>query len=165
MKITEHTTTKLTIKDSAGCIWLLGFFFLAVAGTFVIGLMGMFYNLNEVNELEKLGAWIVSLSGVAAGIWIIYSHPGVYARFDKSTNSLSINRKGLMKNVTENYRLSEIADVVLDETTDSDGDPFYRIALKLNRDKQVLLFSTGLHDRETQQKNIDLIKGFLENSY
>jgi hypothetical protein len=165
MRIIEHTSRKLVLRDSAGCIWLLGFFFLAVAGTFVIGLMGTFYNLNEVTELEKLGAWIVSLSGVAAGIWIIYSHPGVYARFDKSTNSLTINRKGLMKNVTENYRLSEIKDVVLDETTDPDGDPFYRIALKLNRDKQVLLFSTGLHHKETQQKNIDLIKGFLRNNY
>jgi hypothetical protein len=163
MKITEQTPTKLTIKDSAGCIWLLGFFFLAVAGTFVIGLMGMFYNLNEVTELEKLGAWIVSLSGVAAGVWIIYSHPGVNAVFDKSTNSLTINRKGLMKNITETYRLSEIENIILDETADSDGDPFYRIALILNRDKQVFLFSTGLHDKETQQKNVELIKGFLHS--
>jgi hypothetical protein len=162
MKIIERSSRKLTLRDSTGCLWLFGFFFIAIAGTFVIGLMGMFYNLNEVNELEKLGAWIVSLSGVAAGIWIIYSHPGVYASFDKSTNSLTINRKGLMKNVTETYRLSEIKDVVLDETVDSEGDPFYRIALKLNRDKRVLLFSTGLHDKETQQKNVELINEFLK---
>jgi hypothetical protein len=164
MKIIEHTSRKLILRDTAGCIWLLGFFFLAIAGTFVVGLMGAFTNLNELSELEKLLGWFISLSGVAAGVWIIYSHPGVYARFDKSTNSLTINRKGLMKNVTENYRLSEIKDVVLDETTDSEGDPFYRIALKLNRDKQVLLFSTGLHDKETQQKNVDVIKNFLRNN-
>jgi hypothetical protein len=162
MKIIEHSSQKLTLRDSTGCLWLFGFFFIAIAGTFVIGLRGMFYNLNEVNELEKLGAWIVSLSGVAAGIWIIYSHPGVYTRFDKSTNSLTVNRKGLMKNVTETYRLSEIKDVVLDETVDSEGDPFYRIALKLNRNKRVLLFSTGLHDKETQQKNVELINEFLK---
>ena len=164
MKIIEHTPRQLTLRDSAGCLWLLGFFFIAIAGTFVAGLSGLFYNLHELSGLEKLGAWTVSLSGVAAGFWIIYSHPGVYARFDKSTNSLSINRKGLMKNITETYRLSEIADVVLAETTDSDGDPFYRIALKLKRDKQVLLFSTGLHNKEAQQKNVELIKNFLRNN-
>jgi hypothetical protein len=162
VKIIENTSKKLSIRDTAGCIWLLGFFFIVIAGTFILGLSGLFTNLNEVTELEKLGAWVISLSGVAAGLWIIYSHPGVYARFDKSTNSLTVNRKGLMKNVTETYRLSEIKDVVLDETVDSDGDPFYRIALKLNRDKRVLLFSTGLHDKETQQKNVELINEFLK---
>ena len=164
MKIIEPTSRKLILRDTAGCIWLLGLFFLAIAGTFVVGLAGAFTNLYELNVLERTAAWFVSLSGIAVGVWIIYSHPGVYARFDKSTNSLSINRKGLMKNVTETSRLSEIKDVVLDETTDSDGDHFYRIALKLNRDKQVLLFSTGLHNKETQQKNVDIIKNFLQNN-
>jgi hypothetical protein len=165
MKITEHTSIKLVIKDSAGCIWLLGFFFLAVAGTFVIGLMGMFYNLNEVTELEKLGAWIVSLSGVAAGIWIIYSHPGIYITFDKSTDAVTINRRGLLKDETETYELSEIDDVVIDESVDSEGDPFYRVALKLKDQRQINLSSVGGHDRNTQQKNIDLIKNFLLNNY
>ncbi len=162
MKIIEHTPRKLTLRDSTGCLWLFGFFFVAIAGTFIVGLMGAATNLYALNDFERIAIWIVSLSGVAAGIWIIYSHPGVYAHVDKSTNSVTINRKGLMRNVTETYRLSEIADVVLDETTDSDGDPFYRIALKLNRDKQVLLFSTGLHDKEGQQKNVELINEFLK---
>lgn len=129
------------------------------------GLAGLFYDLHEASELKKLGAWVISLSGLAAGFWVIYNHPGVYARFDKSTNSLSVNRKGLLKNINETYRLSEITDVVLNETTDSEGDPFYRIALIINRNKQVFLFSTGLHNKETQQKNVDLIKNFLQNNY
>lgn len=164
MKLLEHTTTKLILRDTAGCLWLLGIFFIVIAGTFVTGLMGAFTNLNELSELEKLLGWIISLSGITAGIWVIYTHPGVYACFDKSTNIVTINRKGLMKNVTETYRLSEVADVELNETTDSEGDPFYRIALRLNGDKLVLLFSTGLHDKEIQQKNAVLIKSFLQNN-
>lgn len=154
MKIIEHTLRQLTLRDSAGCLWLLGFFFIAISGIIVAGLAGLFYNLHEASELEKFGAWVISLSGLAAGFWVIYNHQGVYARFDKSTNSLSINRKGLLKNMNETYRLSEITHVLLDEITDSEGDPFYRIALIINRDKQVFLFSTGLHDKETQQKNV-----------
>lgn len=161
MKVIEQTHTRLLLRDTAGCIWLLGFFFIAVAGTFVAGLSGFFTNLNEVNELEKLGVWVVSLSGVAAGIWIIYTHPGVVVNFDKSTSIATINRKALLKNETETYRLDEISDVVLDETVDSEGDPFYKIALKLNAEKLVILFSTGLHDKESQLKKVNLIKMFL----
>lgn len=164
MKITEHTSIKLTIKDSAGCIWLLGFFFLAVAGTFVIGLMGAFTNLNEINELEKLGAWIVSLSGVAAGVWIIYTSPGVLVIFDKNNNTAIVNRRGLLKDETETYKLSEIEDVVIDESVDSEGDPFYRVALKLKDQRQINFSSVGGHDRDAQQKNVDVIKNFLRNN-
>jgi hypothetical protein len=163
MKIVEQTYSKLTLRDSAGCIWFLGLFFLVIAGTFVAGLSGLFTNLNELSELEKAGAWIVSLSGVAAGIWIIYTHPGISVSFDKSTNTATINRRGLLKKETENYRLREIEDVVIDESVDSDGDPFYRIALKLKYDKQVNLSSVGGHDKATQQKTADLIKSFIKN--
>jgi hypothetical protein len=164
MKITEHTHTRLTIKDSAGCIWMLGFFFLAVAGTFVIGLMGMFNNLDEITELEKLGAWIVSLSGVAAGIWIIYSHPGIYITFDKSVDAVTINRRGLLKDETETYKLSEVEDIIINESVDSEGDPFYRVAIALKDMRQINLSSIGGHDRDTQQKNADLIRSFLQNN-
>jgi len=165
MKIIEQTYTRLALRESAGCLWLLGFFFIAVAGTFVAGLSGLFTNLHELSELEKLGAWVVSLSGVATGIWIIYTHPGVVVNFDKSTSIATINRKGLLKNETETYKLGEIEDVMLDKTIDSEGDPFYRIALKLKTEKLVILFSTGLHDREGQQKKADLIKSFLKSGH
>lgn len=79
--------------------------------------------------------------------------------------SLIVNRKGLLKKTKETCRLSCITDVVLNETTDSEGDLFYRIAFIKNRDKQVFLFSTGLYNKETQQKNVDLIKNFLQNNY
>jgi hypothetical protein len=161
MKITEHTTTRLTIKDSAGCIWLLGFFFLAVAGTFVIGLAGAFTNLKDLSEFEKLLGWIISLSGVAAGIWIIYSHPGIYITFDKSIDAVTINRRGLLKDETETYKLCEIEDIIINESVDSEGDPFFRVAIKLKDKRQINFSSTGGHDRDAQQKNADLIKSFL----
>jgi len=82
MKIIQHTNTNLVLKDSAGCFWLLGLFFVVIAGTFVIGLLGAFYNLYEINELQNAGAWFISLSGLAAGIWLIYSNPGARLIFD-----------------------------------------------------------------------------------
>ena len=143
---------------------MLGLFFVVIAGTFVIGLMGAFTNLYELNELERSGAWIVSLSGLAAGIWFIYSNPGTRLNFDKSENLLTIQRRGLMRNEIEKYRLDDIADFKLVESKDTDGDPVYRIELQLKSGNKASLTELWINNKDGLQKDIDCIKNFLEIS-
>lgn len=152
------------LKDSPGCFWILGLFFVVIAGTFVIGLLGAFYNLNELSELEKAGAWFVSLGGLAGGTWFIYSNPGTRLNFDKSENLLTIQRRGLIKNEIEKYRLNNIEDVTLIESKDTDGDPVYRVELKIKYEKNVSLTELWIHNKEGLQKDIDSIKNFLRIS-
>mgnify|MGYP003406527821 CR=1 FL=1 len=161
MKITQHTTTNLIVRDSAGCLWLFGLFFVLIAGTFVIGLMGAFNNLNELNQLEQAAAWIVSLSGVAAGIWIIYSNPAIKTDFDKREGVVKINKRGFMKNETENYPLTEIKDIIINESKDDDGDPIYSVDMNLNSGKITPLTKTWLRNKEELEKNIKQIKDFI----
>ena len=163
MKIIRHTNTNLVLKDSAGCFWMLGLFFVVIAGTFVIGLMGAFTNLYELNELERAGAWIVSLSGLAAGIWFIYTNPGTRSDFDKRGNMLTIQMRGLLRNKVEKYRLNNIEDVILIESKDIDGDPVYRVEIKIKYEKNVSLTELWVHNKEGLQKTIDTIKEFLKN--
>ena len=161
MKITQHTTTNLTIKDSAGCLWLFGLFFVLVAGTSVIGLMGTFNNLHELNQLEQAAAWFVSLAGVAAGVWIIYSNPAIKTDFDKREDKVLIKRIGLMRTETEHYPLKEIKDIVLNEFKDDDGDPIFSVDMKLISGKTTALTKTWLRNKKELQKVIDEIKEFL----
>ena len=161
MKITQHTTTNLIIKDSAGCLWLFGLFFVVVAGTFVIGLMGAFNNLNELNQLEQTAAWIVSLSGVAAGIWFIHSNPAIKVNFNKRESEIIIKRTGLMKYETQKYPLNEIKDITIKESKDDDGDPIYAIGMILKSGSAISLTKLWLRNKEELQKNIDDIKNFL----
>ena len=161
MKITQHTTTNLNVKDSAGCLWLFGLFFVVVAGTFVIGLMGVFNNLNELNQLEKAAAWFVSLAGVTAGVWFIYSNPAIKTDFDKRENKVLIKRIGLMRTETEQYPLKEIKDIVLNESRDDDGDPIFSVDMKLISGKTTALTKTWLRNKEELQKVIDEIKDFI----
>ncbi len=161
MKITQHTTTNLIVKDSAGCLWLFGLFFVAIAGTFVIGLMGAFNNLHELNQLEQTAAWIVSLAGVAAGIWIIYSNPVIKTDFDKREGVVKINKRGFMKNEKENYPFIEIKDIIVNESKDDDGDPIFSVDIKFISGKTTALTKTWLRNREYLQKVIDEIKDFL----
>jgi len=164
MKIIQHTNTNLVLKDSPGCFWMLGLFFVVIAGTFIIGLLGAFYNLNEITELEKAGAWFISLSGLSAGIWFIYTNPGTRLDFNKIENVLTIQRRGLMKNEIEKYRLNNIEDIILIESKDTDGDPVYRVELKIKYEKNVSLTELWVHNKEGLQKDIDCIKNFLRIS-
>lgn len=161
MKITQHTITNLIVKDSSGCFWLFGLFFVVIAGTFVIGLMGAFYNLNELSQLEQTAGWIVSLSGVAAGIWIIYSNPAIKSDFDKREDIVKINRKGFMKNENEQYPLKEIDDIVINESKDDEGDPIFSVEMKLNSGTTISLTKTWLRNKKDLEENIKQIKDFL----
>lgn len=125
--------------------------------------MGAFYNLNELSELEKAGAWFVSLSGLAGGTWFIYSDPGTRLNFDKGDNLLTIQRRGLMKNEIEKYRLNNIEDVTLIESKDTDGDQVYRVELKIKYEKNVSLTKLWVHNKEGLQNIMDTIKEYLKN--
>jgi hypothetical protein len=164
MKITQHTTTNLIVKDSSGCFWLFGLFFVVIAGTFVIGLMGAFNNLNELSQLEQTAAWIISLSGVAAGIWIIYSNPAIKTDFDKREDAVRISRRSFMKNENEQYPLKEIYDIVINESTDDEGLPIFSVDMKLNSGTSIPLTKTWLRNKKDLEENIKQIKDFLGRS-
>ena len=163
MKIIQQTRTNLILKDSAGCFWMLGLFFVVIAGTFVIGLMGAFTNLYELNELERAGGWFISLSGLALWIWFIYTNPGTSLDFNKRENMLTIQRRGLMRNEVEKYRLDNIEDIILIESEDTDGDPVYRLKLKIKYERNASLTELWIHNKEGLQQMIDTIKAFLRN--
>jgi hypothetical protein len=161
MKITQHSTTNLIVKDSAGCLWLFGLFFVVIAGTFVIGLMGAFNNLNELNQLEQTAAWIVSLAGVVAGIWVIYSNPAIKTDFDKREGVVKIIKRGFMKNEIENYPLTEIIDIIINESTDDEGSPIFSVEIKLMSGKKASITKVWLRNKEDLEKNIVKIKDFV----
>lgn len=161
MKIISHTSTELTLKDSAGCFWLLGLFFVIIAGIFTAGLMGLFTNLHEINAWEKLGAWVISLGGLFAGFWFIYSTPGTTVKFDKTEGSVSLNSRGLMRNETETYKLKEVRDIIIAESQDSEGDPVYQIELKLFTEKRVPLSKLWINNKPALEETVKKIKDFL----
>lgn len=161
MKIIEHTTTNLILKDSAGCFWLFGLFFMLIAGTFVAGLIGLFNNLNELNKLERIAAWIVSLSGVGAGVWIIYSSPSSYINFDKRESTVTIHKKGLLINNVEKYPFQEILEIKLAESKDNDGDSVFIIEMKLKLGKTVKLTHLWIQNKDELQNNLGTINEFI----
>jgi hypothetical protein len=112
MIVKEHTDSNLVIKETAGCIWLFGLFFVIISLTVIAGLLGMFTNLDETEDIHLILSWLVSLAALTAGIWIIYSNPVIYMNFDKDKGAVNINRRGIMRNETESYSLDDINDIM-----------------------------------------------------
>jgi hypothetical protein len=162
LKIAEQTESELKLTDSAGCFWLFGLFFIIMGGIFILGLLGLFTNLHELSNLEKAAVWIVSLGGVSAGIYLIYQNPGSGILFDKHKNTLKIARSGLFRNQNEEYSFNEIRNIVLSQSTDTDGDPVYRIEAELKTGKLVELSSLWIHNRNALEELAGKIKVFLE---
>jgi hypothetical protein len=162
LKIAEQTSSELKLTDSAGCFWIFGLFFIIMGGIFISGLLGMFHNLDELSDWEKLGAWIISLGGFLAGVYFIYQNPGSGILFDKGNNKLSITRTGLFRNQKEEYGLNEIKDIVLTKSTDTDGDPVYRVEAELKTGKLIPLSILWLQNKEVMEDKIKTIRDFLK---
>ncbi|MBS4033613.1 MAG: hypothetical protein KGZ85_04035 [Ignavibacterium sp.] len=162
MKIAEQNSTELKLTDSAGCLWIFGLFFIIMGGIFISGLLGMFQNLDELSNLEKLGAWIISLGGFLAGVYLIYQNPGSGILFDRGNNKLIITRTGLFRNQKEEYGLNEIKDIVLTKSTDTDGDPVYRVEAELKTGKLIPLSILWLQNKEVMEDKIKTIRDFLK---
>jgi len=162
LKIAEQNSTELKLTDSAGCLWIFGLFFIIMGGIFISGLLGMFQNLDELSNLEKLGAWIISLGGFLAGVYLIYQNPGSGILFDRGNNKLIITRTGLFRNQKEEYGLNEIKDIVLTKSTDTDGDPVYRVEAELKTGKLIPLSILWLQNKEVMEDKIKTIRDFLK---
>lgn len=158
MKIIEHTSKKLALKDTSGCIWPFVLFCLVIAGA-----LGLFTIFNEVSPVIKSVTLIILFSFIAVVLWMIYRHPGIYISFDKMEDSVTISRKSFLSDEIQTYKLSEIDDLVLDEYT-FEGDPFWGIVLKLKDNKHINVRDIDGHDKDALQKNVDSINNFLQNN-
>lgn len=161
MKIAEKTEFELKLTDSAGCFWLFGLFFVIIGGIFILGLLGLFTNLHELSDFEKAAAWLISIGGFSAGVYFIYQNPGSEIIFDKQNKTFTLTRTGLFRNEKEQYRLDEIRDVILSQSTDTDGDLVYRIEVEMKTGKLVPLSLLWIQNKVVQEELLNKIKEFL----
>ena len=134
-----HTPDHLTVRDSPGCFWILGVFFIAVSSVFVLAPLGLFVNAAEVAPLERILAFAMGCIGVGVGIYILDSSPLSRATFDRQR--VEIKRSGLFRRSTASYPLADIASLDIAESRDSDGDLTYQLHLTLRSGQHVPISS------------------------
>ncbi len=154
----------LVLRDNPGCFWLLGLLFVGVGGLVAAGLAGAFENLDQVSPLEKALAWVLALAALGAGLWTFYRSPQSRIEVRAGDGTLTVRRRGLLRAGREVYALADVADVLLDQTSDIDGDPVHRLAMRLHGDSDLIPLSLlWLHDRPGLEQAAREIQTLLPN--
>lgn len=145
MKI-ERTDQTLTIKETPGCLWIFGLFFIIVGGSFVFGALGGYSNYSSLSPLI-LGAHLLGgLIGVACGYWVIYVAPVTRLTLDRSSETVTLKRRGIAGKVDRIFTFAEIKQFSLIEERDSEGDPIFSLGIDLTSSEEIKLSALQSHD-------------------
>lgn len=106
--------------------------------------------------------WIYLIGGtfVIAGSLVLLA-PVVTCVFDKTLDTLTLTRLGLLGKRVFEHRLHEIKDVLVEESTDSDSGSTYRVSIVLMSGDRQPLTSYFTSGRKSMQETASHIKSFL----
>jgi hypothetical protein len=165
MKILEHTSTHLTLQDSAISIWfgrLIGsvFLFMGCVGLFL--LIESFEevlldNLDNIIE-ELLGGIGFMIFNLTFGITFVFFLPNRTVWFDKHNGKLIIKAKRLLGTKIIEYPICNITNVVVEKNYISNS-PTYTIFKKIASKRQKIRLSNMRFKKAEQRAN--LIRSFL----
>ena len=143
---TEQTENYLIIRETPGCLWIFGLFFVLVGGAFVYGALGGFVDYAR-HELWMLAlAFVMGSIGVATGVWIIYRAPITKVVINRLDNEVFMTRYGLFGKRETFYDFEEIEQFRLIEERDSEGDKIWSLGMDLYDGETIKISSLPSHD-------------------
>lgn len=148
----------IKVEDRPGCFWLFGLFFVAIGGVFVLGVLGLFNNLEEVSIWVRLFTFVMGAIGMGTGLYIIDRSPSSQAIWDSRSQKLTLIRKGLLSKEQTSYPLSDINQFVVDQGADSEGDSIFRPVLKLRKGDLVPLSELWNHNKNEVEELINQLQ-------
>jgi len=157
----EQTQNELIIRETPGCLWIVGLFFAFVGGVFVYGAIGGFADYARQSPWMLAIAFIMGSIGVGCGIWIIYNAPITKIVIDRIENTVLMSRFGLLTRKDWLYDFDEIEVFCLLEDRDSEGDPIWYFALKINDDEIVRITSLASHSETYKREYVFRANEFM----
>ncbi|MCB1022928.1 MAG: hypothetical protein KDB79_00960 [Acidobacteria bacterium] len=150
MKVEESVNT-IKISETPGCLWILGVFFVVIAGILLWGTLGGFSNWNEIETWELIATFIICVIGIAAGVWVISGGPITRVVIDRLENTVSVNKYGFFGKRSSLYRFEEVSHFCLIEDKDSDDLPIWSIGIRLTSGETIPITAMAIHAEELQQ--------------
>lgn len=158
---TEQTENELIIKESPGCLWIVGLFFAFVGGVFVYGALGGLADYARQSPLMLALALLMGSCGVAAGVWIIYRAPITKVVVDRIEETVSMTRYGLFGRQQTFYHFDEIERFCLVEEMDDENSPVWSFGMKLTTGETLKITSLASHFEEYERKYIFQANEFI----
>ncbi|HEX2641313.1 MAG TPA: hypothetical protein VHL50_12095 [Pyrinomonadaceae bacterium] len=161
---TEQTENILIIRETPGCLWIFGLFFLTVGGLFVYGALGGFADYGA-QELWMLAlAFLMGAVGVAVGVWMIYRAPITRVVIDRLEDTVFITRYGLFGRREDFYESYEIEQFCLIEDVDDESSPIFSLGMNLASGETVKISSLPNHDERFIQNFVFQTNEFMRKT-
>jgi hypothetical protein len=157
----KQTEYELTINEAPGCLWIFGLFFMAIGGLFVYGSLGGFTNSGSVPFWQLALAFFMGLTGVAAGLWIIYRAPVTRVTVDTDKKIIIHERTGITGRNSNYYNLDHAKEFSLIEENDDEGDPIWSLGLVLKDGEIVRISSLPSHSESVKRNFLFEANRFL----
>lgn len=145
MKIVQEEAQLLTLRERPVSAWI---------GASIFGAVGLFILAQP---------YMFLFGGACFTASFIISHlcsAVTSCVFDKTLDTFTISRQGLFGKEVIQGRLSEIEDIQVEESTDSDGST-YRVSIVLMSGDRLPLTPYYSSDRKNKQETASYIKSFL----
>lgn len=158
---TQQNGNELIIRETPGCVWIVGLLFAFVGGAFVYGALG------GLTDYERHAPWMLSLAfimgsiAVGCGVWIIYQAPITRIVIDRFENSLLMTRYGLFGKQITAFDFAEIERFILIEEKDNEGDLVWALGMKLVNEETIKISSLASHDERFKSNFVFQINEFM----
>lgn len=158
---TEQNENELIIRETPGCLWIVGLFFAFVGGVFVYGAIGGFADYARQSPLMLAAALVMGSIGIGAGVWIIYNAPITKIVINRIENTVLMSRFGLLTRSDSLYDFDNIEGFTLIEDRDDEGDPIWYFALKLIDDEPIKITSLASHSETYKREYVFRANEFM----
>jgi hypothetical protein len=136
----------ITLRDRVAPYWALGLFLLAGGAMGIAMPLGLATNAGELQPWERLTSLAIGVAVSAGALWWLAQNPRTEVRLDLTRRLLTLVRVGVLGRQERRLPFAELREVQLAQGKDSDGDPIWRPAARLQSGELVLLSQLWSHD-------------------
>lgn len=150
MNIEQHDNV-LVIRETPGCIWFIGLFFILIGGAFVYGGLGGFTNSALYAPWMLALAALMGATGVAAGGWMIWRAPVTRVIVDRLNETVLVRRYGIFGRTEAIYDFEDVLRFIVIEEDDDEGSPIWSLGLRLAEGETIRISALPMHDERFKQ--------------
>jgi hypothetical protein len=147
-----QTQNQLIIRETPGCMWIIGLFFASIGGVFVYGSLGGFTNYQFIAPYKIFFAFVIGMIGVLAGCWFIYRSPITKITINNLAETVYLQRFGVSGKTENKYTFDEVSQFFLISEKDNDGDPIWLLAMELADGEVIRISSLESSSEEFKRK-------------
>jgi hypothetical protein len=152
---------KLILRETPGCLWLFGSFFISVSAVFVYGSLGGFTDYDRVPWWAIAASFLMGTIGISVGVWQIFLAPVTFIEIDRRRKTVVHRRRGLFGSKSDEYGFDQVKQFCAEQDLDDEGDPIWYLGLEFYGGKIVRITSMPSRTKEKDRDIAEKANHFL----